>query len=152
MVDVASITEYIASLPGVDVVVASQESGAPEIAWGDSFFLYDPDRRLVGAQRFPFATIVTKDYGDFDNLSDLNRDGVFRLNIGLSRETYDSLFPVGSEIVDFTQLDILMPHPVYRRNHWVAVLNPSLQTLESIKPLIAEAHSRAARRYRAALA
>ncbi len=44
--DEAAITRYIATeLPGVDVVVASREGGAPEIAWGDTFFIYDPDRR-----------------------------------------------------------------------------------------------------------
>ena len=48
----------------------------------------DPDRGLQDEQRFPFATIVTKDYGDFDNASSLNREGVFRLNLGLSRERY----------------------------------------------------------------
>jgi hypothetical protein len=145
--DETLITSYIASLAGVEVQVASAENGAPEVAWGDSFFFYDPDRRLVGANKFPFATIVTKDYKDFDNQSQLNRDGVFRLNIGLSPESYDSLFPGGTRAYDFSRLDLLMPHPVYGKNHWVCVLNPSAQTFESLKPLIAEAHSRAASRY-----
>jgi hypothetical protein len=143
----SAISEYIAALPGVDVQVASADNGAPEIAWGDSFFFYDPDGHLEGANKFPFATIVTKDYGEFDNLSRLDREGVFRLNLGISSETYDSLFPSATEPKDFSQLDVLMPHPVYAKNHWVSVLNPSGQTFESIKPLIAEAHSRARRRY-----
>jgi hypothetical protein len=33
-----------------------------------------------------------------------------------------------------------MPHPVYGRNHWVCVLNPSDSTFESVKPLLAEAY------------
>ncbi len=41
---------------------------------------------------------------------------------------------------DFTALDRLMPHPVYGRNHFVCVLNPSDSTFESIKPLLEEAH------------
>jgi hypothetical protein len=61
-VDEASITRHVAAeFAGVDVDVASRESGAPEIAWGDTFFTYDPNRELEGARRFPFATIVTKD-------------------------------------------------------------------------------------------
>ena len=68
MVDAASISRYIAEqFEGVDVEVGSREAGSPEIAWGDTFFIYDPDRNLEGAGRFPFATIVTKDYGDFDD-------------------------------------------------------------------------------------
>src|SRR5260370_37364418 len=87
--DEAEATRYIAAaLPGVDVVVASREGGAPEIAWGDSVFIYDPDRSLDDVRRFPFATIVTKDYGDFDNASNLDRPGIFRLNIGVSKESY----------------------------------------------------------------
>lgn len=85
--DEAAITRYIATtFAGVDVVVASKEIGAPEIAWGDTFFIYDPDRNLDDARRFPYATIVTKDYGEFDNASNLDRPGVFRLNIGVCKE------------------------------------------------------------------
>ena len=138
--DEAAITRYIATtLPGVDVLVASREGGAPEIAWGDSFFIYDPDRNLDDVRRFPFATIVTKDYGDFDNASNLDRPGVFRLNIGVSKETFANLFPAEGEY-DFTALDRLIPHPVYGRNHWVSVLNPSESTFELVKPLLTEAH------------
>jgi len=139
--DEAAITRYIATaLPGVDVIVASREGGAPEIAWGDSFSIYDPDRDLDDARRFPFATIVTKDYGDFDNASNLDRQGVFRLNIGVSKETFAKLFGAKSEY-DFTGLDRLIPHPVYGRNQWVSVLNTSNSTFESIKPLLKEAHA-----------
>ena len=143
--DEASIRSYIDEFPGVDVEVASHEGGAPEIAWGDTFFIYDPDRNLEGAGRMPFATIVIKDYGDFDDASDLDRPGVFRLNIGVSKETFQSLF-VGEDEHDFAAIDVLMPHPVYGRNHWVCVLNPSEQTFEALKPLLAEAYEIAARR------
>lgn len=144
----AAITRYIeTTFEGVEVVVASQENRAPEIAWGDSFFIYDPNRDLVEARRFPFATIVTKDYGDFDNASKLDRPGVFRLNIGISKETFATLFGVETEH-DFTALDRLMPHPVYGRNHFVCVLNPSDSTFESITPLLKEAYEIAVRRAR----
>jgi hypothetical protein len=140
-VDEAAITRYISTeLPGVDVVVASREEGAPEIAWGDSFFIYDPDRNLDEPRRFPFATIVTKDYREFDNASKLDRPGVFRLNVGVSKQTFAKLFGAEDEH-DFAALDRLMPHPVYGRNHFVCVLNPRDTTFESIKPLINEAHA-----------
>jgi Family of unknown function (DUF6194) len=68
--DQGDIVRFIATaFPGVDADVGSKESGAPEMAWGDTFFIYDPDRGLEGAKRFPFATIVTKDYGDFETIS-----------------------------------------------------------------------------------
>ncbi len=145
--DEASIRQYIATtFGGVDIDVASEASGAPEMAWGDTFFIYDPERNLEGARRFPFATIVTKDYGDFDNASNLNRPGVFRLNIGLTKETHDSLFGAEGDY-DFTALDQLLPHPVYGRNHWVCVLNPSDSTFESLKPLLEEAYGVAVKRH-----
>ena len=133
--DQAAITAYIAeTCPGTDVV-----TGTEGIAAGDTFFIYDPDRNLQDKQRFPFATIVTKDYGDFDNASNLNREGVFRLNVGVSRETFRSLFgDDGTD--DFTALDRLMPHPVYGRQSWVCVLNPSAETFERVKPLLREAY------------
>ena len=138
--DEAGITRYIeTTFAGVDIVVASKENGAPEVAWGDSFFIYDPDRNLPEPKRFPFATIVTQDYGDFDNASNLNRPGVFRLNVGVSKETFARLFGAEGEH-DFTELDRLMPHPVYGPNHFVCVLNPGDSTFESVTPLLKEAY------------
>lgn len=140
------IRRYIAdTFAGVDIEIGSQEGGAPEIAWGDTFFIYDPKREFEGSRRFPFATIVTKDYGEFDNASRLNREGVFRLNIGVSKETYDRLFPE-ERTYDFAALDTLMPHPVYGKNHFVCVLNPSDPTFETLKPLLAEAYEIAVKR------
>lgn len=145
--DQEAIRRFVtANFAGVDVDIASRESGAPEIAWGDTFFIYDPLRNLQGSRRFPFATIVTKDYGDFDNASNLDRPGVFRLNIGLSKETYAALFEEGAEH-DFTALDRLMPHPVYGGNHWVSVLNPGDATFEALRPLLQEAYDRAVAGY-----
>src|SRR4051795_7525851 len=95
--DEAAITQYIAeTFAGVDVV-HPETVGGPKIAWGDTFFIYDPQRNLEAKQRFPFATLVTKDYGEFDCASHLNRHGVFRLNIGAGRETCRSLFGDAAE-------------------------------------------------------
>jgi Family of unknown function (DUF6194) len=146
----ASITQYITvTFTGVDVV-RPEEHGGPEIAWGDTFFIYDPWRDLAPNRQFPFATIVTKDYGDFDRVSNQDRPGVLRLNVGVSRETYQSLFvpplsPHGTPGAvdpghDFAALARLLPHPVYAAQSWVCVLNPSDATFQTtVQPLLAEA-------------
>ncbi len=150
-VDLDEITRLIvASLGGVVVVTASQENGAPEVSWGDLFFFYDPDGRGEEARKFPFATIVTHDYGDFDSMSRLNREGVFRLNVDVGPETFDAHFPPGASVVDHAQLDTVIPHPVYADYHWISVLNPSRGIFESVMPLLATAHARHAQRYRRA--
>jgi hypothetical protein len=88
---------------------------------------------------------VTKDYGDFDNASNLDRPGVFRLNIGVSKGTFATLFGA-KQNYDFTALDQVMPHPVYGKNHFVCVLNPSASTFEALKPQLAEAYEIAVKR------
>ncbi|MBA4018448.1 MAG: hypothetical protein C0483_14875 [Pirellula sp.] len=156
--DQTAITQYVVeTFAGVNVVVGSREAGSPELAWGDTFFIYDPERSLPPAGQFPFATIVTKDYGDFDRASQLDRPDVFRLNIGLSKETYRTLFgpqpahPPLNHVVatghDFAVLDQLLPHPVYASQSWVCVLNPGAATFEKVRPLLADAYELAASRY-----
>ena len=68
------LTDFLSSLDGVVVVTASQESGVPEVAWGDSFFYYDPEGSEAN-QRLPFATLVVSDYPGFDTSSQLDREG-----------------------------------------------------------------------------
>ncbi|HXF62452.1 MAG TPA: DUF6194 family protein [Caldilineaceae bacterium] len=88
----------------------------------------------------------------------LNRPSVFRLNIGVSRATYRSLFGASSSRrkigdapetgYDFTALDQLMPHPIYRQANWVCVLNPSAETFQQVlRPLLDEAYRLAAGKY-----
>jgi hypothetical protein len=115
---------------------------------GDIFFFTASQRNVDPTRRQPFATIVTKDYGEFDNLSQLDRPGLYRLNIGVSRETFQALFGylpgkenMKSAVYDYAALDYLMPHPVYAPQSFVCVLNPSPETFETVKPLLAEAWS-----------
>jgi hypothetical protein len=149
-VDQDAIIQYLTdTFTGVDVIRPTDGPGA-----GDTFFIYDPQHNLDPKRRFPFATIVTKDYGDFDNASQLNRPNMFRFNIGVSRDTLRALFghPPSAESgtntdYDFASLDRLIPHPVYAPQAWVCVLNPSPETFEAIKPLLAEAYARVAARH-----
>jgi len=146
--DIDAIAGLIqASFPGVVVITASEDNGAPEVSWGDLFFFYDPEDVGAEARKFPFATIVTHDYGDFDNRSRLDREGVFRLNIDVGPETFDELFPAGTAVDDYAQLDVVIPHPVYAEYHWISVLSPSPATIESVKPHLEKAHERHSRRY-----
>jgi len=91
-----------------------------------------------------FATIVTTDEHDVGSPSNLARPGVFRLNIGVGRETFERL--VGTmQSPDYAVLDRFLPHPVYARQHWISILNPSEATFRGgVLPLIAEAHDRLA--------
>ena len=148
--DQEAIIRYVTdTFAGVEVVRPDDGFGA-----GDTFFFCDPQRNVDPARRFPFATIVTKDYGEFDNASQLNRPDVFRLNIGIGRDTFRARFGSPSSAegskgtnYDFAALDRLMPHPVYATQSWVCVLNPSGETFEAIKPLLAEAYSLATTRH-----
>ena len=83
-----------------------------------------------------------------------DRPDVFRLNIGVSRDTFRALFgyapgedSAAGAVYDFAALDRLMPHPVYASQSWACVLNPSPETFEAVKPLLADACSRAATQY-----
>jgi hypothetical protein len=133
-VDEASIIQFIReNFEGVDSFTSET---------GNTFFFYDPDHMI------PFATLVTND--EYDQFSNLDRPGIFRLNIGVSKQTYESLFGPKTPHAnpeearyDFTALDRIIPHPVYGRQNWVCVLNPSEETFErSVKPLLSEAYER----------
>ncbi len=137
--DAAAIAQFIrASFPGVADVVADETH----------FFYYDPGGDVPSDRRLPFATLVSSDA--YDTFSQLDRPGVFRLNIGISPETFRALFPAEPDEDeaghDFTALDRIMPHPVYGRMFWVAVLNPGETTFQEVVPLLAEAHDRAVTR------
>jgi hypothetical protein len=73
------------------------------------------------------------------------RPGMFRLNIGVGKDSFERL--VGSMAEpDYAKLDTVIPHPVYAKQRWIAILNPSWQTFEEVlQPLIAEAYERVAR-------
>jgi hypothetical protein len=147
------IIAFVSSLPGVATVTASEANGAPEAAWGDSFFFYDPEGD-GDSRRMPFATIVTQDYDGWDTASDLNRPGVFRLNIAVGRTAFEQLtgYPPGEHEtrpvrLAYTTLDRLIPHPAYAAQAWVSILNPGEATAGQARALLTDAHARAVRRH-----
>lgn len=121
-----------------------------DTALGYTFFFHGSDHKL------PFATLATQD-NDFDRASNLDRPSVFRLNIRVSKDSYRSLFgpqppaPGPTGVVDtghdFSALDQLLPHPTYAPQSWVCVLNPSAETFQTVKPLLAEAYDLAVHRH-----
>lgn len=144
--DETAIARYITdTFDGLDILADS----------GDTYFYYDPGGKTPHDRRLPFATIITHDR--YDGASHLDRPSVFRLNIGVGKETYRSLFgpppapPGASGIVDtghdFTALDQILPHPVYAHLSWVCVLNPGEATFETVRTLLAEAHGLAASKF-----
>jgi len=137
-----AVTAYITgTFDGIDTVVAS----------GNTFFFYNPVSDLPPDHNFPIVTLVTNDL--YDQFSNLNRPDVYRLNIGISKSTFQSLFGAqqrGDDVgkgYDFTALDQVMPHPVYGRMYWVCVLNPRETTFKTaVQPLLAEAYEMAVRK------
>lgn len=105
-------------------------------AHGDLFFMHENNDKL------PFATIVTQD-NEYDNFSNLNREGFFRINIGVDKQSFNSMFngmtnEKGLEAyldlgIDFTKEDIIQPHPTYGSLYWICVVNPSDKTFEKLK-------------------
>lgn len=148
--DQEAIIQYVTdTFADVEMLRPTDGPGA-----GDTFIYYAPQHTYDPTRQLPFATIVTKDYGEFDNTSQLHRPGVFRLNISVGRDTFRAIIghapsedSAKSADYDFAALDRLMPHPIYGQQSWVCVLNPSLETFETVKPLLAEAYSTAAARH-----
>ncbi len=129
--DETTILDYITTnYPGVEMISA----------YGYQMFFYGSDRKLS------FATVISSDT-EYDHISNLDRPGVYRLNIGISRESFQAMFPSAeTEAYDYTALDTIMPHPEYAKQHYVCVLSPSETTFEKVRGLLTEAYERAARR------
>lgn len=134
----------------IQLITSELEGVVPKSSWGETSLFYNPGKQLPNGVYF--CTIKEKD-GDNDKSSDLNRDSVFRVSIGISKSQYEQHFgvkpnrPEKGGIVktghDFTKLDELMPHPIYAWMSWVQILSPSEQSFEKTLPLIKDAHASA---------
>lgn len=142
--DEATLTRYITDTFACIEILRAE---------GGLFFYYCPDGKIP-EKTFPFATLMIKD--EYDKVSNLDRPSVYRLNVGVSKETFLSLFgaipkaPGESGIIegeyDFTALDEFLPHPIYGHMAWVSVLNPGAKTLERTKELLKEAYESTVRK------
>lgn len=135
MTDESFITSYITS---------TFENVETMVNLGYTFFFYRNDHMHA------FATIALTG-NVYEKISALDRPGVYRLNIGVSRDTFQSLFGKGKidiSAYDFTALDVIMPHPDYSSQHFLCVLSSSEATFnERIVPMLAEAYEIAKNRY-----
>lgn len=134
-------TEPIPTGPDVEALISLIRVTWPEtdIATmpGGAFFSLDPEKHWPN-----FGTIVWTD--DFDQASNLSRPGVFRLNMGVARATFQGLVG-GLKDPDYSVMDRILPHPVYARQHWISILNPSDASMRDVvMPLLTEAHDRLA--------
>jgi hypothetical protein len=140
--DATAMTAYICdTFPGVETTNA----------YSYTFFFVGAERKL------PFATLADSD-NEYDRISNLDRPGVYRLNIGIDRDTFRSFFGpetprLGPNGVietdhDFTALDVILPHPSYAPQSWVCVLNPGEKTLRLAKALLQDAYDRGVQRAR----
>jgi len=121
---------YITSLPGV---TAAED-------FGYRFFFY------ATVQALPFVTLAESD-NEYDSVSNLSRDGVFRVNIGVGKDTFKALFPEGQNEWDYAELNRFIPHPHYAAQNFVCVLNPTGDILTRTIQYIEEAHVLAKRRF-----
>ena len=134
----------IPSGPDPETIVAFILETYPETdmveAMNAYFFSLDAEKHWPN-----YATIVTTDEHDMGSPSNLTaRPGVFRLNLGVDKATFERYAGVDAE-PDYAALDRVLPHPVYAAQRWISILTPSWPTWnETVIPLIAVAHDRLA--------
>lgn len=127
------LADRIAARPDVTTVTSEE---------GDLFFHVGDDNRR------PFATIVVHDYPGWDEYSQLDRPGVWRLNVDLGKLEFERRFgfppkdlPAHHDEYDFTVGDVLLPHPSYGTAGWGSVVTPT--RLDEVEQLITHAYERA---------
>ncbi|MDE6373127.1 MAG: hypothetical protein K2L72_01365 [Clostridia bacterium] len=123
-------------------------------SWGERGIFYNPENKL---KRGVYILTVKEKDGENDSSSNLDRAGIYRVNLGVRRQTFLNWFgnipqrPKKGGVVDmnfdFTATDKIMPHPVYGWMSWLCCLNPSDKAFEELKPLIAEAYSYAKEKF-----
>lgn len=123
-------------------------------SYGERALFYNPGRKL---KRGVYILTIKEKDGPNDKSSRLDREKVYRLNIGIRKSTFLKLFgtlperPGKGETVDmdadFSLPDRILPHPVYAWMGWICVLNPTQATFETLKPLITEAYEYAKEKY-----
>jgi Family of unknown function (DUF6194) len=137
-------------------LVSSDPALNVERYWGERSIFYNPGReRALG-----IIWVSIKDHdGENDRSSDLDREGVYRLSFQLPAEDYERRFgarperpPKGGVVgipgYDPTQLDRLVPHPVYAWMNWVMILSPTPAQLEALRPALMQSLEVVRRKWR----
>ncbi len=123
-------------------------------SWGEKGIFYNPGGTL---KRGVYVLTVKEKDGENDKSSKLDREGVFRVNLGVRKNTFTEMFgvtpkrpPKGGVVnmaYDFAETDKILPHPVYGWMNWICALDPSEETFERLKPLIREAYDYAKEKF-----
>ena len=89
-------------------------------SWGETGVFYNPGKVL---KRGVYVLTVKEKDGDNDKASGLDREGIYRVNVGVRKNTFIQLFgpvpnrPGKGGVVDmpfdFSAVDQILPHPVY---------------------------------------
>jgi hypothetical protein len=121
--------------------------------WGARALFYNPGQKLPTG--IYFLTFKEKD-GANDSASKI-KPGQYRLNVGISKAAFIARFggiptrpPAGGVVDtghDFTACNVITPHPVYGWMSWIAVKNPSTETLSELRPLLSEAYAMAVKKF-----
>lgn len=135
--DMQSIIDAVSGFDGALVVQPRPGSEFPELSWGDAYFYYAPDGTMP-ARTQPYGTIITKNYPD-DDASGLDASDRFRVNVNAGRSLVEDL----DADQDPSQVDVLLPHPLYPSSGWVSVVNPAERTSEHLVSLLRRAHDAA---------
>lgn len=149
-------------LASIDQIVEYALNAFPGVQddcnWGERALFYNPSRQLP--KGVYFLTFKEKD-GANDKASQIE-PGYYRLNVGIPKSAFIARFgriparPSAGEVVntdhDFTISDVITPHPVYGWMSWIAVKNPTLRTLDELKPLLSEAYQLAVSKFKKRIA
>ena len=124
------------------------------LSFGERNIFYNPENKL---KRGVYVLTVKESDGKNDFSSNLNRENIYRVNIGIRKETFKGKFgfiPKRQKKGESTYMDYdfsvqnkIMPHPVYAWMGWICVINPSIETFEDLKPLIIESYEYAKEKY-----
>ncbi|WP_096000587.1 DUF6194 family protein [Clostridioides difficile] len=124
-------------------------------SWGERAIYYNPNGVL---KRGVYVLTIKEKDSNNDKGSLVSRPNVYRVNIGLRKETFIEMFgyipkrPGVGQIVDmdfdFTKLDTIMPHPIYSWMGWICVLSPTEKTFENFKTLIGESYNFAKQKFK----
>lgn len=138
-----------------DYVIQNYPGTLMNTNWGERGLFYNPGGKLP--KGIYLLTFKEHDSPN-DSASNINRGGLYRLNLGISKQSFTKLFgaipqrPLAGQIVqtghNFQEIDIITPHPVYGWMAWIAVINPSEETFNVLKPLIEESYRAAVKKWK----
>lgn len=143
------------SIDDIEKIIINRYKGlAPQNTWGEKSYFYNPENLF--SRGTYFITIKQKD-GENDSASNLNRNGVYRINSGATKNDFKNLFgdrpnrPSKGGIIDgpwnFEEKNVIMPHPVYGWAGWVCVINPNPKIFEEFLKITDNYYAEAVKRF-----